>query len=422
MRALGAGTAARRVASRFARASAIGLLVSSAVLLVGGRTAFAHTPHDDIFDVATSPNYDNDGTVFVVSRGVLLKSTDRGTSWQRLVRGLDTEQDLVAVEASRQSPHVLFAASSSRGVYRSLDGGASWSSVARGIPRAIVDLALSPRGDDVVYAAGGASGLFRTVDGGATWTAVEGFDRPVRAIEFAPDEPQTVFVGDDGGTVSVTRDGGNTWTRHAISGYGRIRALGPSPRTTGRERIFIGTDRGLLVSEDGGDSYQRAGDDLPERSISSIVLSPNYAEDTTLWTTVGDKGLFESSDGGRNWSPRISGLTTNPQVLEPGYMNRVAFGRLHLAGTAVRSEHRTFFLEGFDGLFRSNDEGRSWKQLETLSSSIVVGLAISPDYANDGTIAVTTYINGAFLSEDRGTTWRAINNGLEQLTVSRAGF
>ena len=124
-----------------------------------------------------------------------------------------------------------------------------------------------------------------------------------------------------------------------------------------------------------------------------------------------------SSDGGETWSRRSSGLTTNPQVQGTGYQDRVSFGRLHLAAGALREGDRTLFLEGYNGLFRSTDDGRRWHELETLSSSIVVGLAVSPNYASDGTLAVTTYINGAFLSDDRGATWRAINHGLEQPTM-----
>ena len=124
-----------------------------------------------------------------------------------------------------------------------------------------------------------------------------------------------------------------------------------------------------------------------------------------------------SSDGGGSWTKRSSGLTTNPQVEETDYQDRVSFGRLHLAAGELREQDRTLFLEGFNGLFRSTDDGRQWHELETLSSSIVVGLAVSPNYASDGTVAVTTYVNGAFLSDDRGATWRAINHGLEQPTM-----
>jgi photosystem II stability/assembly factor-like uncharacterized protein len=100
-------------------------------------------------------------------------------------------------------------------------------------------------------------------------------------------------------------------------------------------------------------------------------------------------------------------LTTNKQA---GKVGRPNFGTLRIADDL----HGTLFVAGFDGLFKSIDAGERWTSLETLSSSIIVGLAVSPDYIVDSTLAVTTYVNGAFISNDRGATWRAINDGLEE--------
>ncbi len=79
----------------------LGVLLASAAIVAGAGTAVAHTPHDDIFDVAVSPTYVTDQTVFVISRGILLKSTNGGQTWNRIVRGIDNKVDLTALEMTR---------------------------------------------------------------------------------------------------------------------------------------------------------------------------------------------------------------------------------------------------------------------------------------------------------------------------------
>ena len=55
----------------------------------------------------------------------------------------------------------------------------------------------------------------------------------------------------------------------------------------------------------------------------------------------------------------------------------------------------------------------SWQELETLSGGIVANLGISPNYKNDSTLGVVTYVGNAYLSSDGGNTWKPINKGLE---------
>ena len=75
------------------------------------------------------------------------------------------------------------------------------------------------------------------------------------------------------------------------------------------------------------------------------------------------------------------------------------------------SKDKTIFLAAFDGLFKSTDGGQVWKKIDTLSANIIVGLAISPSYSSDSTVAIATYLGGAYSSDDQGTTWSAIVNG-----------
>ena len=101
------------------------LVVTFTVLSVNTPAAFAHTPHDDIFQVDISPTYARDKTLFIIVRGNLLKSEDGGASWQRIVKGLDHKHRLYALDIYAKSKETLFLSSLGDGIYKSQDGGAS---------------------------------------------------------------------------------------------------------------------------------------------------------------------------------------------------------------------------------------------------------------------------------------------------------
>ena len=86
-----------------------------------------------------------------------------------------------------------------------------------------------------------------------------------------------------------------------------------------------------------------------------------------------------------------------------------------------RTEEPTAFLGAFDGLFVLDPGAASWREAEVMRSQIVVGLAVSPNYAEDGSVAVTTYMNGASLSTDGGDTWRPINTGIDEGVLIDSG-
>ena len=397
-----------------------GLAAAGLLMLPLGPSASAHTPHDDIADATLSPNFLEDGIAFSISRGILLKSVDGGLSWTRIVRGLDNTSDLVSIHVSPSEPETLFLASNGDGIYKSTDQGASWARVNAGLGSADVRLVVSsPRTPDLAFAAGGTAGLFRTTDGGSTWGAVTAFgDVSVRSIAFSPEPDGPVMLGDAEGVVHRSDDGGETWLSSRLDGAGPVRAIAVSPTFESDGTFFVGTDQdGIFRTTDAGSSFTPVNIGIDDLAISSVVVSERFDSDSAMWASTQDSGVFSSVDGGTTWERTSEGLTNDPQAGSPGYEDRPSYGTLSVS--ADSDGRRTMLLAGFAGLFRSTDTGREWQELETLSSTIVVGLAVSPSYASDSTVAVTTYINGAFLSEDGGTTWTAANDGLEETNASR---
>jgi photosystem II stability/assembly factor-like uncharacterized protein len=394
------------------------VLVGVAVQVTGGSDAYAHTPHDDIFGVVLSPDFARDNTALTVSRGILFKSTDRGHSFRRIVKGLDNKSDLDALDMSCCDPRIVYTASRGDGVYRSADGGESWSKANQGLASLDIDLlAASPVAPKVVYAAG-PNGLFRSSTAGRSWDQIRAIPDEVTAVGYSPADPGTILVGDSRSTLHISHDDGTTWTAQHLGAVGDIKAIAVSPAG---DQVFVGTSGGGVLRADARLQFERVDSGLTETAVSSIVLSPDYGNDATLWAALSNHGVFVSHDRGGTWTRAADGLTTNEQADEPGYEDRPQFGQLRIGKTAGPSSGRTLFLAGFDGLFKSEDSGGHWHEVETLSSNIVVGLAIAPDYASTGTVAVTTYIDGAFLSDDQGMTWKSINNGLAEDVPFRSG-
>jgi photosystem II stability/assembly factor-like uncharacterized protein len=382
-----------------------------------------HTPHDDVYDIAVSPDFVTDGVVFALCRDMFLKSTDGGRTWHNIVRGLnnmwqyftDTAQRF-SVDMSVCDKRIMFFASRGDGVYKSTNEGWSWSKIKVTESDGQVSLlAISPHRSDDVIAASANGGLQRTTDCGDTWTELSVSAAPVAAIAYAPDRDGVIVLGDEEGQLHQSNDGGATWTTTVLRDVGAIRTVAISPAFSSDGTIMVGTSlSGVYRSTDGGVRYAVKNAGLADTSISSIAFSPAFASDATLWVSTWTAGTFTSWDGAECWTQTSVGLTRNTQKYEARYEKRPHFGRI-LAGNGARSvEGRTLFLAGFDGFFHSTDGGRTWAELETLPSTLPISIGVSPNFATDGSVAVTTYINGAHMSEDRGDTWFPINNGLEE--------
>ena len=393
----------------------LALVLLFVTLIVDAGGVNAHAPHDDVADIAVSPAYAEDRTVFAIVRTRLMRSTDGGRTWKEIVRGMDDEtQVLTRVAVAPSDKEVMYLTTRRDGVLKSEDAGTSWQAANRGLTNLnLQEIAVSPSSADIVVAGGAVGGgLFRTTNGGASWSAVEGFDR-VTSMAFQPDGSR-LLVGDGEGRLTTSGDAGSTWDAVLTLAQGdAVTAIATGATADTADIVFAATASGRLFrSDDGGRSFTPLGDGLPHEEVRSLELSPDYVDDTTLWASTWHSGVFRSADAGETWEPMTDGLTTDPM----GDDLRVPQFRT-LATAVDRSGDESLFVGGFDGLFRYDEHRGTWRQVETLTDYIV-GLAVSPDFGDDRTIAVTTYVKGTFVSQDRGGTWRFANEGL---TVDELG-
>jgi photosystem II stability/assembly factor-like uncharacterized protein len=373
--------------------------------------AFAHIPHDDIYDVVASPDYHDDRAVFVIVRNNLLASRDGGRSWERLLNGLDYLHELSSLDMRRDGASaVLLMSSYGDGIYVSHDVGQSWSKATNGLADLRIHLVsmLSP---STSFAAGADKGLYRTTDGGRRWTKVLRVNATITAIASRAQETAgIVVVGDHRGRLYRSTSGGESWEALAsLRRCGPITAIALSPGFPGDPTVLIGTRRGgLFKSTDGGRSCWRIATSIPDNCVTSLTISPGYATDGTVLVSTWNAGVFGSTDRGDTWGHCNSGLTTDPQA---DYLRRPHFSALRMSPRF--GSDRTVFVGGFDGLFRSANGGRAWEEMATLSAGIIIGVAASAANGDVPTVAVSTYLGGAYISTSGGDSWAPISDGLQ---------
>jgi photosystem II stability/assembly factor-like uncharacterized protein len=257
----------------------------------------------------------------------IYKSVDAGTTWIFAGLRDSHHIGRIVVHPSNPGVVYVAAAghlwgpNAERGVFKTADGGQTWQKVLYVDENTgATDLAMDPRDPETVYAAmyqrqrtawgfnggGPGSGIFRTRDGGATWTRLaDGLPRGDKGrigLETSLVDAGVVYAvveaqGREGG-VYRSPDGGNTWQQ--MSGldprpmyYSQIR-LDPKDRN----RVYLlGSNRGFYISDDGGRSF---------RDVFSGVHSEDHAlwidpADTNHLIVGGDGGVSISWDRGATW-------------------------------------------------------------------------------------------------------------------------
>jgi len=280
------------------------------------------------------------------AQGGVWKSSNGGRDW-RPVFDDQPVASIGSIAVAPSDPNVVWVGSgeanirgnvvSGRGIFRSTDGGESWTRVWNQVGQ-IGAMAVDPRDPDVAFAAvlGHAfgpnpeRGVYKTADGGATWRRVLYVDEDTGASDVAidPSNPRNVFAGTwaarrspwdltsggPGGGLWRSTDGGETWTRLGEGEglpagiWGKVgAAVAPSdPR-----RIYAlveAEDGGLYRSDDGGASWTLANEHraLRQRAwyYSTLTVDPTDAD--VVWFP--QVPLLRTIDGGRTIH-RVSGTS-----------------------------------------------------------------------------------------------------------------
>ncbi len=320
-------------------------------------------------------------------------------------------------------PNTVYIASAGGGVWRTTDGGTTWTPLTDGLPNITGGaLAFDPTDPNTVYYGTGeqhycgwsclsGDGLYRSGDAGDTWTKIATRDEVgdyVDQIWIRPDNPDVIFVAGNRGLARST-DGGSTWnwvfTLNDVNGI--------AVRSDDYEHMFIGVyGRGLYESTDGGSTWSRINS-LPTSGIGRVELAISPSNPDILYVSFTDvfgglEGLYKTTDGGLTWIR----LTNTPDYLYPQ-------GDYDHAITVHPTHPDTVFAGGvfpYDsdhyGIVRTFDGGNTWTDVTDR------GYAgrVHPDihhfaWGADGALYVACD-GGLWRSYDYGDSWENLNEGL----------
>jgi len=179
------------------------------------------------------------------------------------------------------------------GIYRSTDGGATWTQLtdAAVAERGFLAIAVSPDDHLTVYAAGCFDvGVFKSTDGGDTWTAVNGgLPQPYgffKELAIDPEDANRIFLGGVNGLFRST-NGGQSWTQLTSGLDPTAAAEGVVIDPTDSEIVYCGTNAGILYSTDGGDTFSALDQGLGGDPFGSSSLGLSSDGSILYSTSIG---------------------------------------------------------------------------------------------------------------------------------------
>ncbi|MFZ2784748.1 MAG: hypothetical protein WAZ36_10130 [Sediminibacterium sp.] len=326
----------------------------------------------------------------------------------------------------------LYIGTAGGGIWKSQNGGQSFSAVFDKYCQSIGALAIEPGNAKVVYAGTGESntrnsvsigdGLYKTTDGGNNWQKL-GLDSTERIsrIVVDPVNKKNVYVAAPGPLwkssphrgLYKTTDGGKSWNKilyvNEESGCADI-AMHPQKTETlfasvwqfrRKPYAFVsgGSGSGLYKTTDGGKSWNKITKGLPEGDLGRIVITINPSKPAEILAIVEakDPGLYISNDEGESWKKLAS---TENITARPFYFSTLVYDP---------KDPKRVYRPAFDFAY-SNDGGYSW------NNTIIGGVAPHADHhalwvnPNHTDMLYLGTDGGVYFSMNRGSTWQFLNN------------
>ncbi|WP_158915127.1 sialidase family protein [Caulobacter sp. S45] len=348
----------------------------------GGRTRA-------VTGVATQPNVFYIGAV----NGGVWKTEDAGNTWHSVFDDQPT-QSIGSIAVAPSDPNIVYVGSGEGqhrpdlsigdGIYKTTDAGKTWTHLGLRDGQQIPDLAVDPNNPNRVFAAvlghpygpNAERGVYRSLDGGKTWERVLFKDEDTGAYSIAidPSQPQTVYA-------SLWEDRHGPWEDR---------------------NAYQGLNGGLFKSTDGGATWRKLTNGLPENT-AQLIVTVSSANPKRLFATVSTRsdtggkgasgsGLYRSDDAGESWSR----ITDDPRPLPSIADNDLPTMRPHPTNPDI------VYMSGIMAM-KSVDGGKTWGPVR--------GAPGGDDYQNvwinpvNPDIIIYGVDQGATITLNGGKTW-----------------
>jgi photosystem II stability/assembly factor-like uncharacterized protein len=279
---------------------------------------------------------------FGATGGGLWKTTDGGQSWDNVSDGFFGTSSVGAIAVFPKDPDIVYVGMGERsirgnisygdGMYKSTDGGKTWSHIGLRDSQTIARVRVHPENPDVVYAAvlghifgrNDERGVFKSTDGGRSWNRILFESDRAGAVDLSMDakDPNVLYAatwetwrtpfelnsGGPGSKLWKSTDGGRTWSDLSRSPglpKGTLGKIGVSVSPADPNRVYAlveALDGGLFVSDDAGRSWRLVNDNRNFRQRAWYYTYVHAGPVDRDQVYVLNVGFHRSNDGGKTFS------------------------------------------------------------------------------------------------------------------------
>ena len=293
----------------------------------------------------------------------MFRSTDAGKTWARI--GLENTRQIAQVRVHPSNPDIVYVAAqgdrwkgtTERGIYRSMDGGKSWTQVLKGFnpTSGANDLSMDPTNPRILYAAfwdhqrlpwqvrsgGAGSGIWKSTDGGDNWSRLtEGLPKLMGKIGVAvsPANPERVYaiVEAEKGGLYRSDDAGKTWRLLSEDRLIQTRSwyyMNVTADPQNADVVYV-MNAPIMKSIDGGRTFATL--QAQHGDNHQLWINP---KDSRLLINANDGGATISLDAGRSWSTQDNQPTAQfyHVIVDDVYPYRLYSGQQDNSSVIIKS-------------------------------------------------------------------------------------
>lgn len=345
---------------------------------------------------------------------------------------------VTAIDVERDNPDVIYAGTASGGLWKSESGGVDWKPIFTDQQAASIGAVdIYQKNPSIIWVGTGegnprnsqtsGAGVFKSIDGGKTWTYM-GLEetRVIHRVIIDPNNPDVVYVGAQGNAwadsehrgLYKTTDAGKTWEKVLYNNERTgIADLVMDPHNP--NKLFAamwefrrwpwffdsgGEGSGLYMTLDGGENWQEvtSEDGFPEGELGRIGLAIARSNTDRVYAYVESKenAVYRSDDGGYNWTKTVAVEEDQQAGNRPFYYADIYVD--------PKNENRVYSLYSF--LSVSQDGGESFKSIYPYYNYIHPDHHAFYIHPDDPSFLIDGNDGGMNISHDRGETWRFVEN------------
>ncbi len=348
------------------------------------------------------------GIIFDKAAGGFFVSNDGGLTWEQSSRGMGAS-DIYSIYQPQDRPETIYAGTN-QGLYRSEDRGLSWAKVLK-------EKVIAPKPNEQPQTSTNnpAPTVRNVVQKKPVAKPVQ--KRPAAKPKVIAPKDDTVDLQkqifaiaqlfprsseESGGLIATTWDGlfinrdekkGWKQIKFENTSYPFFNTVVTNPAVPGL--ILVGTEVGIFVSRDNGDSFAPVPFATEAKRVQNITFDPREASTIYVGTS---SGFFITTDGGQTWEQRSNGLRTQiaarAVVINPTNPDELYVGD-----------------QGIGGLFHSTNKGKSWELIETVKLPSNRFLSLSADPFDASTVCAGSFSGGVLVISKQSVIRKRLVNG-----------